>query len=322
MDKLNRIVIVIPNGELVVSSIAGTFKLFQSAIAGHSSKAELIVAGERKNHRYFDGLFTVTPHLDWRKIRKADLIIVPAIKDQISKVLNENKLLMNWLVKQYNKGSHIASLCTGSFLLAEAGLLENKRCTTHWAFTDEFKNRYRNTRFTKNNIITEDDRVFTSGGAYTFLNLIVYLVERFFSKDTARHLISNYLIDYNRINQDPFVVFSSQKNHNDDGIRKVQEYLEKHYHLKVSNEALASEANLGTRTMVRRFKTLCGNTPNEYLQRVRIEAAKDLLSISGKTINEIQFSVGYNDPKTFRNFFLRYTGCSPAEYRRKYKISR
>ncbi|XOV94354.1 MAG: GlxA family transcriptional regulator [Bacteroidota bacterium] len=321
MDKPDKIVIVVPKGELVVSSMAGSYKLFKSAIEVTDSQVDLLIAGTKKSHSFLDGFFSVTPSIHWNNISKADLIIVPAVKEDIEGALKNNQQLMNWLVSQYKQGAHIASLCTGSFILAEAGLLKSRRCTTHWLFTDQFTKTYRDTNFSKNNIITEDERIYTSGGAYSFLNLIVYLIERFFGKEAALQIISIYQVDKNRSSQDPFVIFNTQKIHHDDDIQKVQDFIESNYERKMMNQELASIAKLGAKTLVRRFKSLTGNTPNEYLQRVRTEAAKDLLVSTQKHISEIQYRVGYSDPKTFRDIFHRYTGLTPMAYRKKYMIN-
>ncbi len=318
-----KIVIVIPNGELVLSSISGSYKLFKAAISeNNNGDHQLIIAGHKKPTKLLDGLFYVRPEIHWREIEKCDLIIVPAIKQEIEEALTANSDLMNWLCEQYTKGAHVASLCTGSFLLAEAGLLDGKRCTTHWLYSSLFNSRYENKKFSKNNIITEDQRIYTSGGAYSFLNLIVYLIEVFFDKETSLYIAGIFEVDYGRSNQDQFIVFNSQKSHLDDNIKRAQDFLETNYDKKISNHELADVAMLGERTMVRRFKELTGNTPNEYLQRVRTEAAKELLTNTDHQISQIQYAVGYNDSKTFREIFFRHSGCTPMEYRKKYSLSR
>ena len=316
MDKMKKIVIVIPEGNLIVSSVAGTYKLFKAAITHSGKNVELVIAGEQKPQGYLDDYFLIQPSTHWSNIDQTDLIVIPALIDNMNTVVQNNHSLINWLVQQYEKKAILASLCTGSFLLAEAGLLHQKKCTTHWAYSKTFNERYPNVRFQKNNIITEDERIFTSGGAYSFLNLIIYLIERYFTKDIARYLINIFQIDYIRQSQDRFVIFDTQKRHGDQQIISVQNFIEQNYASPIDNEGLAKIAQLGTRTMIRRFKKHTGNTPKQYQQRVRMEAAKDLLITTNKQISEIQYEVGYQDPKFFRAAFSKNTGMLPIAYRR------
>jgi len=320
MDKLKKVVIALPKGQLVVSSVVGTYQLFSSAIRKSSYDTELIVAGEKRPQKYMDGCFAITPQRHWQDVDRADLIIIPAIEDGLEEALALNAPLMQWLMEQHQKGARIGSLCTGSFLLAEAGLLDGKRGTTHWLFSALFQKKYKRVNFCKNNIITEDDGIFTSGGAFSFLNLIIYLAELFFNKEIAQTLVNVFQIDYHRSSQEQFVLFETQKRHNDEEIVKIQEFIEEQYPSPLQNPQLAKLVNLGTRSMVRRFKAATGNTPIEYLQRVRVEAAKEMLANTNKQITEVQYEVGYNDPKMFREVFSRYTGLLPKQYRLRYSL--
>ena len=125
-------------------------------------------------------------------------------------------------------------------------------------------------------------------------------------------------IDFDRINQNQFMIFSGQKEHSDETIKQVQLYIEAHYAQKLTVEELADKFAISSRTFIRRFKKATLNTPLEYMQRVKIEAAKKNFESSALSISQVMYQVGYNDEKAFRKTFKKYTGLSPLEYRRKY----
>lgn len=320
MDKISKIVITLPVGDLVLSSVSGSYKILHTAIELQGGGTALLIAGSTPKQTVDNGLFTIHPHIHFSEIDRADLIIVPAIKSDIHEAISANQQLSQWLLEQYQQGAHIASLCSGAFLLGSAGLLKDRQCTTHWMHEQEFRQAFPDTRYRQHNIITEDERIFSSGGAFTFLNLIIYLTERFFGKEIATQLISIFQIDYPRRSQDRFVLFNTQKDHLDTAVILAQQFIEQHFMQKLTIQQIADAANLSKRTLVRRFQAACGNTPNQYLQRVRIEKAKELLTNTDKHIGEIQFLAGYNDAKTFRNIFLKLTGLTPMAYRRKYTV--
>ncbi len=204
--------------------------------------------------------------------------------------------------------------------MAAAGLVKNKRCTTHWAFSQQFTNLFPDTLFQKNNIITEHDRIYTSGGSYSFLNLIVHLIAVYFGREIAIHISKVFQVDYSKTSQEEFVIFNTQKAHQNKSVIKAQEFIEENYFKKLTIEKIADIAKIGNRTLIRQFSKHTGNTPIEYLQRVRIEASKNLLANSRNAIGDIQYEVGYNDPKTFRQIFRRYTGYTPMGYRKKFSL--
>ena len=316
MDKKLKITIVIPEGNLIVSSVAGAYKIFKAAIDSTHKNVDLLIAGNPQHEKYLDDYFSIVPKIHWRNVETPDLIIIPAMLAEIENVISKNIELIEWLKVNYSKGVSIASLCTGSFLLAEAGLLDQKKCTTHWAYSSEFNNRYSKVNFKNNKIITEDERIFTSGGAYSFLNLIIYLVERYFNKDVARKLINIFQIDYLRESQDRFVIFETQKRHNNSNIIAAQNFIEENYDKTIVVKDIAKIAKLGERTLVRYFKKLTGSTPKQYQNRIKIEVAKDLLQNTNKQISEIQYKVGYADSNFFRQTFLKHTGMTPKQYKK------
>ena len=319
MPGLQRVVFAVPEADVVVSTISGSHKILSAVIQFTGAPTELILAGNRKRQTVAGGLFTIHTQAKFDEIDQADLVIVPAIQSDIDTALEANQALFDWLRKMYDRGAHLASLCSGAFLLGGAGILSHRRCTTHWHQTQQFRELFPNADCCKHTVLTEDRSVFTSGGAFTFLNLVVYLIERFYGKEVAQWAVGMFQVDYHRSSQNQFVLFDSQRYHQDDQILEAQNFIEKNFSKNLLNSEIAQHVKLGARTLARRFKASSGNTPNEYLQRVRIEKAKELLAHSDASISQIQYQVGYNDPKNFRKIFARYTSMTPSAYRRRYQ---
>ena len=234
------------------------------------------------------------------------------------KILNENQLLVDWIMQQYKRGAQVASLCSGAFMLASSGLLNGKRCSTHWAHADIFTAMYPEVTLQADQLITDENGIYTNGGAYSFLNLLIYLVEKYYNRQTAIYCSKVCQIEMDRNSQSPFTIFTGQKLHGDEMVIKAQAYIESKLDEKISIEHLSSRFSVGRRNFDRRFIKATGNTPIEYAQRVKIESAKKAFETSRKTINEVMYEVGYSDVKAFREIFRRLTGMSPLEYRARY----
>jgi transcriptional regulator GlxA family with amidase domain len=212
----------------------------------------------------------------------------------------------------------VASLCIGAFFLAATGLLKGKQCATHWASANVFRNMYPDVNVVDDKIMTEEEGIYTSGGAYSYLNLLLYLIEKFAGRDMAIMASKLYMIDIDRNSQSPFIMFSGQKAHEDEPVKKAQDYIEKNFADKITIDQLASMLAIGRRNLERRFKKATSNTVVEYIQRVKMEAAKKELESARKNINEVMYEVGYSDNKAFRTTFKKITGLSPIQYRNKY----
>lgn len=251
-------------------------------------------------------------------VTETDLLIIPPTFGDTAKGIAANAEAIPYFKTLYSKGSSLASLCIGAFLLAETGLLSGKKCSTHWAYINEFKARYADVEVEDGAIITEHDNIYSSGGANSLWNLLLYLIEKYSDRETAIMVSKYFALDIGRDSQSQFAIFRGQKNHGDEGIHKVQDYIEEHYEDKITIDSLANLINTGRRTFERRFKEATNNTPIEYIQRVRIEAAKKSFEASRKNVSEIMFDVGYTDTKAFRDTFKKITGLTPIEYRNKF----
>lgn len=321
---MKHLTIVVPDGENNLSSMVGTYKIFTKANAywlqGHGGGAlfKIELAGISQEVEFYEGLFAVRPHTHIADIKKTDLIIIPSLNHNYEKAVQDNQLLISWIEKQYKEGAQIASICTGAFILAATGLLDGKSCSTHWTATDHFRTMFPKVNLQADKLITDENGIYTNGGAYSFLNLILYLVEKYYDRQTAIFCSKVFQIEMDRNSQSAFSIFTGQKSHDDEMVQQAQAYIETNLHEKISVEHLSSRLAVGRRNFDRRFIKATGNTPVEYLQRVKIESAKKALENSRKTINEVMYEVGYSDVKAFREVFRKITGMSPLAYRARY----
>ncbi|MNL11328.1 HTH-type transcriptional regulator CdhR [compost metagenome] len=252
------------------------------------------------------------------EINKTDLIILPSVGSNFEKAQKGNVGIVDWIAKQYKNGAEIATMCSGAFMLASAGLLDGKNCSTHWNYANKFRSLFPDVNLQTDELITDEHGIYTNGGAYSFLNLVIYLVEKYYDRQTAIFCSKVFQIEIDRQSQSPFIIFKGQKQHGDEMIQEAQAYIENQLTEKISIEALSSKFSIGRRNFDRRFIKATGNTPIEYVQRVKVESAKKSLETTRKSINEVMYEVGYSDLKAFREVFRRFTGVSPLVYRSKY----
>ncbi len=324
---MKHLTIIVPEGQNNLSSIVGPYKIFTRANEyrkenGGKELFEIRLAGILKEVEFYKGLFTVKPQVNISDIAKTNLIIIPSLNHNYKDAAKENKEIIDWIAKQYKEGAEVASICTGAFLLAASGLLDGKSCSTHWAAADNFRSTFPEVNLKMDRLITDENGIYTNGGAYSFLNLMLYLVEKFYDRQTAIFCSKVFQIEMDRQSQSEFVIFKGQKLHGDEIVKEAQAYIENNLLEKISFEHLSSKLSVSRRNFDRRFIKATGNTPVEYLQRVKIESAKRAFETSRKTINEVMYEVGYADMKAFREVFRKVTGISPLEYRKKYNKER
>lgn len=279
-------------------------------------KVQLV--GATKTVQLNKGIVSINTDYTFDESPTSDLIIVPPIGQNIDEALALNEIIVPWLIKEYKKGVEIASLCIGAFLLAETGLLNKKSCSTHWMYVETLKHRFPKVNVVNDLIITEENGLYTSGGATSYWNLLLHLVEKYTNKETAILISKFFLLDINKNNQNVFTIFKGQRSHEDEAILKVQDYIEDSFDKKISIDDLSIYSNMARRTLERRFKKATNNTVIEYIQRVKIEVVKKELEKGRKTISEIMYEVGYSDSKSFRDVFKKHTSMSPIAYKNKY----
>jgi transcriptional regulator GlxA family with amidase domain len=286
--------------------------------AGKQPLFNVQLVGLSKEVKLNDGLFSVHTDAVVKNAGKSDLIIIPAISGDLNHAIKRNREFYPWIVKQYKEGAEVASLCLGAFLFASTGLLNGKKCSTHWLFANDFRAMFPEVTLVDEKIITEQNGLYSSGGANSYWNLLLHLVEKYTGREMAILASKFFVLDISRDSQSPFSIFKGQKIHNDPEIVKVQEFIESSYSEKITVEDLSERFGIGRRTLERRFKKATNNTVIEYIQRVKIEASKKELEVGRKTVNEVMYDVGYTDNKAFRDVFKKIAGLSPVDYRNRY----
>lgn len=324
---MKHLSILVPDQQTSLSTaacIVGSYQVFSTAndyfLQQNGTvkfKIELVGAN---SHDFLNNEFLSIRHeacID--DVATTNLIIIPASRVRTYEdATANNKILIDWMAKQYKMGAELASMCAGGFMLAATGFLSGKSCSTHWALSSEFKENYPAVKLHTDQLITDEDGIYSNGGAYSFLHLLMYLVEKYFDRQTAIHCAKYFQIDLDRNRQSEFAIFKGHKRHQDREVLTAQELFEKDFCKKLSIESLSSKLNIGRRSFDRRFVKATGITPLDYLQRVRVEVAKKKLETTRKTVNEVMYEVGYADAKAFREVFGRITGMSPLDYKRKY----
>jgi len=319
---MKKVSILVPESS-VMQAIADPQYLFTAVnnfllVAGKQPLFDVELVGSKKEVKLNNGMYVVSTNRQLKDIKKTDLVIIPALFGDMTTAIEINKALLPWIEEQYDNGAEVASLCVGAFLLAATGLLNGKKCSTHWGFINEFREMYPEVEVVDGSIVTEEKRIYSSGGANSYWNLLLYLVEKYTNRETAILASKYFAIDIDRDSQAAFAMFKGQKDHTDAEIKKVQEYIEKNIVEKITVDELAAIAATGRRSFERRFRLATNNSVLEYIQRVKIEAAKRQFENSRKNINEVMYNVGYSDTKAFRDLFKKITGLTPIEYRNKY----
>ncbi|MBC7872402.1 MAG: helix-turn-helix domain-containing protein [Ferruginibacter sp.] len=319
---MKKVSILVPESS-VMQAIADPQYLFTAVnqfllAAGKAPLFEVELVGIKKEVKLNNGMFSVHTDRQIKDHKKTDLVFIPALFGDLPAAVEKNKALVPWIVEQYDNGAEVASLCVGAFLLASTGLLNGKKCSTHWGFQNEFREMYPDVELIDGSIVTEEKGIYSSGGANSYWNLLLHLVEKYTSRDTAILASKYFAIDIDRDSQSAFAMFKGQKDHNDEAIVKAQDYIEKNIHERITINELAERVAMGRRSFERRFRQATNNSVLEYIQRVKIEAAKRQFESSRKNINEVMYDIGYTDTKAFRDLFKKITGLTPVEYRNKY----
>jgi transcriptional regulator GlxA family with amidase domain len=323
---MKHIAIVAPCGQSNMSSVAcivGSFEILSEADLfwkkkGGTDGYQIEIAGVSDRMEFSNGIVTIKTHIDIDTLKKTNLVVIPSLIKDYEEALGGNKLIVDWITRQYKQGAEIASMCTGAFMLASAGLLDGKNCSTHWSAENTFRTLFPGVSLQTHNIITYEAGIYTNGGAYSFLNLLIYLIEKYYDRQTAIYCSKLFQIEIDRQYQSGYSIFSGKKKHDDEEIKKAQEYIENKIDEKISIDELSSKLLIGRRNFDRRFIKATGNSPLEYTQRVKVEAAKKAFENSRKTINEVMYEVGYSDLKSFREVFRKITGMSPLAYKSRY----
>jgi len=307
----------------VIEAITPAYRTFTTAnmflqSIGEKPLFKVEYVALKKSIKANDGEYSIKIDRLLQEVSKTDLIVLPALYGDVEKAIAANKKAIPWVQEMYNKGTEVASLCIGAFLLAESGLVNGKKCSTHWAYYDLFRSRYPLVEIADGAVITDEGRVYSSGGGNLLWDLFFYLLGKYTNRNIAILVAKYFAIDIDRNSQTAFTIFTGQKAHHDKEILQAQLFIENNFGEKISVDDLADKTAIGRRSFERRFKIATNNTPIEYIQRVRIEAAKRNFEACRKNVNETMYEVGYTDSKAFRDLFKKVTGLTPIEYRNKY----
>jgi len=286
--------------------------------AGKQPMFKVQLVGLTKEVKLNGGMFSVHTDLLLDEVNKTDLIIIPAISGDIKTALHINREFIPWLRDQYKMGAELASLCIGAFMLAATGLVNGRKCSTHWLHVNAFRDMFPDVIVADDKMVTEQNGLYSSGGATAYWSLLLHLVEKFTSREMAIMASKYFLLDVGRNTQSPFMMFKGERDHEDDLVVRAQEYIEQNFKNKLTVDHLSDKFGIVRRTFERRFKKSTRNTVVEYIQRVKIEAAKKSFETSRKPIYDVMYDVGYTDAKAFRDVFKKITGMPPVDYRNKY----
>ena len=319
---MKHVSILVPESS-VIEAIADPRYMFNAVnqflqSTGKDPLFHVQLVGLKDEIKLDNSLFSVHTDALLKDIEQTDLIFIPALSGDMKNAIELNKDLIPWITEQYHNGAEVASLCLGAFLLASTGLLNGKQCSTHWLFANDFRMMFPEVELMDGSIITEENGLYSSGGANSYWNLLLYLVEKYTDRDIAILASKFFAIEIDRNSQRAFMIFQGQKEHEDNDIKKAQGFIEDNFQDKITVDQLAGQFAIGRRNFERRFKKATNNTVMEYIQRVKIEAAKRSFESSRKNINEVMYDVGYTDTKAFRTIFKKITGVTPVEYRNKY----
>jgi transcriptional regulator GlxA family with amidase domain len=282
-------------------------RLFDVALVGLNHRPVMCRDGVRLHP-------SVTAH----QMPTPDLVVVPGLDDDLAASFVRNQRWVPWISRWHEAGARIASSCTGAFLLADAGLLRGRPATTHWLFADDLSRRYPDLEVRVDRMVIDHGDVITSGGATAFLNLVLYLVERFGGHERANLAAKVLLVDGHRKSQLPYLAALPGRSHDDRNVHEIQQHIDTHLDEPLRIGTLAAQFGLSNRTLSRRFESATGRGPQAYLQHARIQHAKRLLETTNDPIDEIRRGAGYHDPAAFRRAFKQTTGLSPSEYRGAY----
>jgi len=251
-------------------------------------------------------------------VRQTDFIIVPPFLPHVVPLPPKNDPLYGWIREHHARRTPVGTMCSGTFLLAETGLLDDRVATINWHFARMFKACYPRVRLKPELIMSEDDGLICTGATTAMFHLALYMIHLFGSRELAAVCSKVLLVDPSRHSQTPYMISDFDKSHGDKAILKAQFQMETRFSENLQIDNLAEETGLSPRHFKRRFKQATGESPLGYLQRVRIEQAKQRLETTRDSMNEITWRIGYEDSSSFRRLFKRFTGLAPREYRDKF----
>jgi transcriptional regulator GlxA family with amidase domain len=264
----------------------------------------------------------VEPHASIDELDETDVAVVCDMYQPIdAPPRGRYRQEIDWLRRMHAKGAIVASVCSGSLILAEAGLLDGLEAAGHWAYREMFRDHYPKVKLRENAILSlagEQDRIVTAGSVNSWQELAVYLITRLCGPEHALRTAKIHLLSDRTGGQLPFAVMTPRVQKDDAVIGDCQEWIAENYACANPVARMTARAGLNPRTFARRFRAATKYQPMDYVQALRVEEAKHLLESSARSVEEIGHQVGYEDPTSFRRLFKRRAGLTPASYRKKF----
>jgi len=261
---------------------------------------------------------SLVPHCGLEDVAQTDLVLITASHSCLLERFASSTSVVPWLRAAHENGSYLAGVCSGVALIAETGLLDQRRATTHWGVAEQYRQRYPKVRWQPEHFVTEDGGLFCGGGVYAAIDLSLYLVEKFCGHEVALECAKSLMVTPPRNLQSGYAVAPLSRPHGDERIRHIEQLLQNRFDQEISMEAIAAENAMSPRNLLRRFKAATGRLPGEYVQLLRISAARQLLERGRAPVQKVAAAVGYEDSTYFRSLFKRHTGMTPSEYRNRF----
>ncbi len=257
-------------------------------------------------------------HCSIEDIQQADIFIITSIHD-VDTALQKHRFMIDWLKNQYKNGTAIVSICTGAFLLAETGLLDGKDATTHWSISNMFKERYPAINLKPDKLIINHGDLYCSAGSGSSTDLAYYLLEKHYGHSLASQTAKFFIHDFRRASQYAYTIYEAKTGHNDTQILKTQRWINNHLTESMNIKQLSEVACMSQRTFERRFKNVTGDSPIVYIQRLKVENAKQKLETTNMSFDEISYEMGYLNSGSFRKIFVKWVNLLPSEYRKRFQ---
>ncbi|MBN4073844.1 helix-turn-helix domain-containing protein [bacterium AH-315-E07] len=299
----------------------------QSAVQG--LKEMFLLANEICQQREIEQLFSIELYdiaaiqqsmADIKSNKKPSLLQVILIPPNIvgEYYLSPEQQLKNWILLHHARGTVVCSACAGAFILASTCLLKNRQATTHWKLASQFSLEYPQVRLDINKILINDGDIITAAGLMSWIDLGLELVAQFTHPSVMRQLGKYLIVDTGLREQRYYQSFYPKLDHGDSVILKAQHYLQAHFHGPITVTTLSTLSCLTNRTFLRRFTKATGLKPTQYLQRLRIQKACDLIETTNETFEAISLKIGYQDTSAFRKIFLKVIGLTPRDFKNRF----
>jgi len=306
----------------VLSVVGSIWETLARAPVGPPAFHVRVVSLRRRSFRCGNGI-PVNPDCVVGDEPVADVVILPELwlgPDET--VEGRYPELMQWIRRRYDDGAALYSACSGALMLAATGLLDGCEATSHWGYQDLFRTHYPQVKFRPEpNLVVADTegRIVTAGGTTSWHDLAIHIIARHASPGEAMRIAQVYLLKWHDEGQLPYATLVRRQPHADAVVRRCEDWLAAHYREVSDLASVIEQAGIPERTLKRRFRAATGTTLIEYLQNLRVEAAKRLLESSAMSVDEISNVVGYEDASFFRRLFRRSTGMAPRDYRRMFQ---